>query len=113
MNRVAGMTANPASAERALIADIAREVIREELVNVTAPADSYLSTQDAAELADVSTGTIRRWIREGKLPPHRAGRLVRVRRAELERMMTDSGHRRSAAKNAHESPEDRARRMFG
>jgi len=95
---------------RALIA----EVVRDELRKLTAPTpdDEYLSTRAAASFADVSGGTIRRWIREGKLPPHRAGRLVRVKRSELERMMKDGAGRANTAKVAAESPEDRARRMF-
>jgi len=100
---------------RSLIADIVREVFRDEMHKLAAPKqDEYLSTRTAAELADVADSTIRRWIREGRLPPHRAGRLVRVCRADLERMMKDGGRRRDlAADRRAESPEDRARRIFG
>lgn len=100
---------------RALIADIVREVFRDELHKLAAPKQGeYLSTRTAAELADVADSTIRRWIREGRLPPHRAGRLVRVCRTDLERMMKDGGRRRAlpVARRA-ESPEARARRLFG
>ena len=100
---------------RALIADIVREVFRDELHKLAGPRqDDYLSTRSAAELADVADGTIRRWIREGRLPPHRAGRLVRVCRADLERMMKDGGRRHDlAVARRSESPEARARRLFG
>jgi len=38
----------------------------------------------AAEYADVSTKTMRRWIAEGKVPGYRAGRLIKVDLNELD-----------------------------
>ncbi len=49
--------------------------------------DTYLTVAKAAEKADVSPGTIRRWIREGKLVRYKAGRAVRVSRVDLEAFM--------------------------
>lgn len=71
------------------------------------PADSYLSTVHAAELADVAPGTIRRWIREGRLVGHRAGRKVCVRRSELEQLL------RSDRGAGNMTPEQLAARDFG
>jgi excisionase family DNA binding protein len=74
--------------------ELVREVVREELARVRGePATSgeYLSTGAAAQIAGVHPGTIRRWIREGRLAEHRAGRVVRVLRSELEQLMR-SGH---------------------
>src|SRR5579871_2248749 len=45
--------------------------------------DAYLSVAKAARVADVAPGTIRAWIRHGRLTAKRAGRVLRVSRAEL------------------------------
>jgi excisionase family DNA binding protein len=87
------------------------EVVREELAQAAARPDEYLSTSEAAGAAKVAPGTVRRWVREGRLPPHHAGRLMRVNRADLERMLTKGVRLR--AEIGDESPEARARRMFG
>ena len=47
----------------------------------------YLTVAQAAELASVTAATVRSWIREGHLTEHRAGRLLRVDRAELIALM--------------------------
>lgn len=96
------MTA-PASIAAALRA-LVTEIVREELRRVAA-RDQYLSTGHAAELADVAPGTIRRWLREGKLRGYRAGRSVRVKLSELEQLL------RSGSSDM--SPEQRAARDFG
>lgn len=77
--------------------------LRAATATVERPADDYLSTQAAAKLADVADGTIRRWIRERRLELHRAGRHLRVKRADLERMMRDDGRR-----DREQSPEELA-----
>jgi excisionase family DNA binding protein len=92
---------------RVLIAEVVREEIARAFPMST-HHDEYLSTVDAGALAGVAAGTIRRWIREGRLAGHRAGRLVRVRLADLERLLSD-GHRRATEM----SPEELARRDFG
>lgn len=38
----------------------------------------FLTVDDIAERLDVSTKTVRRWIKSGALPVHRIGRLVRI-----------------------------------
>lgn len=73
-----------------------RELVREELARALAERDApvdYLSVEQAATVAKVAHGTVRRWVREGRLTDYRAGRVVRVRRDELERLMR--GQRRS------------------
>lgn len=89
---------------------IAREEARAEMQRLLAEArgDAYLSAQDAARFAGVTDGTIRRWIRAGRLTEHRAGRVVRVLRTDLERLLRDG------ARSANDdSPEARAARDFG
>jgi excisionase family DNA binding protein len=78
-----------------------RDVFRQELRSIVqevraavegsrakAPDDeSYLSVQRAASVADVHPDTIRKWINSGRLPRHKAGRELRVRRDELHRLL--------------------------
>lgn len=89
--------------------DLIAQVVREELDRraKSSAAPEYLSTKEAAAVAHVASGTIRRWLREGKLIEHRAGRVVRVARADLDRLL--HGTRRH---NDDLSPEELAARAF-
>ena len=78
---------------------IVREVVGEEVRGALAAqkdgghrnaSESYLSIAKAAQLADVAPGTIRAWIRAGRLASRRAGRVYRIARAELETFMERS-----------------------
>lgn len=82
------------------------EIVREQLDKRLGARDDYLSTRRAGELADVAPGTIRRWIREGRLVGHRAGRKVCVRRLELEQLL------RSDRGAGNMTPEQLAARDF-
>ena len=73
----------------------------------TVAADGYLSTAKAAELAEVHPDTIVAWVKAGKLPEHRAGRELRVRRDELHRFMAVSRSRTD-----DESAEDESSRIL-
>jgi excisionase family DNA binding protein len=76
---------------RALIERIVDERVQKALAALKPQNDEYLSTASAAEYADVSTKTIRRWIEAGRLQPHRAGRKLLVRRADLDRLLDEGG----------------------
>ena len=70
--------------------DLVRDVVREEVTRALAERDTpaeYLTVAQAADVARVARGTVRRWVREGRLADHRAGRVVRVRRNELDHLM--------------------------
>ncbi len=79
---------------RAIVRDVVREELRAVLdehartgfrnVAREERSDGYLSITHAARLADIAPGTLRRWIREGRLPTRRAGRVHRVARADLD-----------------------------
>lgn len=74
---------------RNLVRESVRDVLREESLDRrnAAPAEQmgeYISVAKAARLADVASGTIRTWIRKGRLTPKRAGRVLRIKRSELE-----------------------------
>lgn len=87
-----------ASALDATIRSIVRDVVREEIraafddrarasarnANANGGEGGYLSITRAATLADVAPGTLRRWIKAGRLPVRRAGRVYRVSRADLD-----------------------------
>jgi len=101
--------------------DTIREIVRDEIKKAlaeTAPSD-YLSPRSAAALAEVTTRTIRQWIADGKIAGHGTGRLVRVRRADLERLLREGGRRRCVDDMSPEARADRvfeamrARRKFG
>jgi len=93
---------DPLDGLRAFIAS----VVRDELKSAPAPAnDEYLSTSDAAQIARVTTGTIRRWVREKTLTKYGKGARVRIRRDELEEYLSST--------TVEATPEDRARKRFG
>ncbi len=88
--------------------DLIAQVVRSELDKATpAEHDEFMTSSDAAKFAAVATGTIRRWVKSGKLRDHRAGRRVRVRRADIERLLRDGTRDDSA------TPEQVARKKYG
>lgn len=56
-----------------------------------------LTIAEAARLLKVSTVTLHRWLRDGRLPAYHAGpRAIRIRRGDLRRMLVPA-HRRAKA----------------
>ncbi len=49
--------------------------------------DPYLTINDIKAELHVSHETVRQWILSGRLPHVKAGRMYRVRRSDLERML--------------------------
>lgn len=93
---------------RAFVVGVIREEVRRAVAEATA-ADEYMSPEHAAKLADVTPGTIRRWVRDGKLTRYGEGRRVlRVSREELEKRLKSGG-----ARNDEMSPEQLAEKRFG
>jgi excisionase family DNA binding protein len=82
---------------RSIVSDEVRRVLQDELpallkrsttsARAQDGAEVYHSVGDAAVIAGVRPETLRTWISAGKLPEHRAGRLLRIRRDELEALM--------------------------
>jgi excisionase family DNA binding protein len=117
------------------IAEVARQDpdVRRTFIaalGLDAPRSELMSVAEAAAHARVHADTVRRWIREGKLAEQRAGRTVRVRRAELEQLfaappprVVRKGQRRpdgrfvegkhEAAPRKQPSPEELAMRDYG
>jgi excisionase family DNA binding protein len=77
---------------RALIAEEVRKVVREELARGTpsGPGDGYLSVKEAARVASVAMDTVRDWIANGCLGRYNAGRVLRVKRSELDALLARS-----------------------
>lgn len=99
------MVTDPLDGLRAFIA----QTVRDELRSLaTAPPDEFLSTSEAAKMAKVATGTIRRWVRGGRLRLHNAGRHIRISRADLERLL-----RSGRPWNDSATPEALARKRHG
>lgn len=96
---------------RELIMDLVRDEVRRVLAETTQP-DEFLTTADAAKVAKVAQGTVRRWIRDGRLAPHHAGRELRVRRSDLDALMHDHG-RGDRERSPEELAEDFVRRRRG
>ena len=86
---------------------IVREVVREELRDARPAAlrnaegdGGYLSISAAAKFAAVAPGTLRRWIRSGRLPTRRAGRVYRIGRTELVDFLARGGRSADVATRA-------------
>ena len=86
------------------LAQFIDERIAAALTRATKPAnDEFLSTDEAAEFASVTPGTIRRWVRSKRLKRYNAGTHIRVRKGELETLLTGP---------VVETPTDRAMKKF-
>jgi excisionase family DNA binding protein len=82
------------SGDRRLVRQEVRAAVNEvlgpvlEQVRTGAAANvAYLSVERAAGVAEVHPDTIRAWVKAGRLPEHRAGRELRIRRDELHRFL--------------------------
>lgn len=106
------MTRNPPDALEEMIRAMvdARVDARLAELGVTQPAE-FLTVDESAALAKVSPSTVRRWIRTGQVAADRAGRIVRIRRADLD-VFLRSG-RRAVDADAGLSVEALVRRDFG
>jgi excisionase family DNA binding protein len=94
---------------REMVRDVVRQEIRAALVDSTlcegrrnGSTDVYLSIAKAARVADVAPGTLRRWIRSGRLPVRRAGRVYRIGRGELEAFLGQKDRDRRLVEKASE-----------
>jgi|GEM_PF-2416627 len=72
---------------RGIIRDEVRSAIRQELGRKPAATGDLVKVAEAAQIASVTTQTIRVWLRAGRLKEYRAGRVLRVRRSELEEFL--------------------------
>jgi excisionase family DNA binding protein len=94
---------------REIIRDEVRTVIRQEMGNKPAAAGDYVSVAEAAQIASVQGQTIRSWIRSGDLTGYKAGRVLRVRRTELEAFLAGGS---PSSRTTELSPEQLADQRF-
>jgi excisionase family DNA binding protein len=91
---------------RTIVRSVVREEVRAALAEPRlrngrgAGDDGYLSISSAAAYAAVAPGTLRRWIRTGRLPVRRAGRVYRIARNELEDFLAREGRSVEIARKA-------------
>jgi len=112
-------TAMSATSPEVALAQAIAELVRAEVDQRVAAAlagwpagTELLSTAEAAAHAKVTPETIRRWVAVGKLSEHRAGREVRIARADLDQLLC-RGTRRPRPQDAEKTPEQLARERFG
>lgn len=85
---------------RQLIADVLRQVLREELPKPNPPAPMFLTLKQAADVTQASVDTIRRAIARGTLPAATKGkRLIRIARSDLLAWMTEAAAKRGTVIN--------------
>jgi excisionase family DNA binding protein len=48
---------------------------------------SFLTPQEVSDLLRVSIYTVRRWIKEGKLPAYKVGRVWRISKTDLDKWL--------------------------
>lgn len=106
-----------AAGVRAWIADIVRTELKIQLAGIVpspkAPPSPYMTTAEAGEYARLSSATIRRWIRDGRLQPHGVGREIRVRLDDLVEALRPQTRNRSQRHRERElSPEEMADQMI-
>jgi excisionase family DNA binding protein len=64
----------------------------------------YLTVAEVAELLRLNQQTVRNWIDQGALPALRVGRRVRIKRSDLDRLLTDGYNAGSHAAAAEAGP---------
>lgn len=77
---------------RGLVEDVVRRIVREELAPIRTArenaADTFMTIAEVARLVSVTANTVRSWIAKG-LPTHGNGRVVRIRRSELDQFLNE------------------------
>lgn len=98
-----------------MIREAVREVLREELRSLRSSSASepkacseFIAVRDAARIAGVDAATIRRWQQQGLIASYKAGRLNRVKVAELHAYL-----RRDVGKKDQPDLEEAARAILG
>ncbi len=99
---------------RDLIAGIVRAEVARQLAEATMP-DEFLTVTESAKVAKVAGRTIRRWVDSGRLAGVGAGRLLRVRRADIEALLRDGrrGRRRGHGDELTDAEIDRMAAELG
>jgi excisionase family DNA binding protein len=101
----------PQAAEHETLESLVRRIVREEIAaSATAAQTELLSTAEAAGLAKVAPDTVRRWVREGRIEALEAGRELRFRRADIDKLLRGT-HRRGPVERVR-TPEEIGAALF-
>jgi excisionase family DNA binding protein len=73
-------------------------------VDHTDLADSFLTVAEVAEMLKLNQQTVRNWIDQGSLPAVRVGRRVRIKRSDLERVLSEGYSAGSGAATRDSGP---------
>lgn len=66
--------------------------MRDELHGARGEADKLLSVQEVANILGTSRTSVRTWIHEKRLPALNAGRLLRIRRSDVDVFLASGGN---------------------
>ena len=58
------------------------------MYTLSANLQSFLTPQEVSDLLRISIHTVRRWIKEGKLPAYKVGRAWRIRKVDLDEWLS-------------------------
>lgn len=67
-------------------------------------ADGWLSTREASEILGVTLRTLYRFIDEGALPAYKMGRVIRLRRNEVDQFIDSTRIQAGALKHLYPEP---------
>lgn len=91
--------------------DWIRSLVREEVREALAGGSNYLTTAEASALLRIAPGTLRRWVREGRVVPLQAGRELRFQRSDLETLAAPRARTRRVTRQ--KTPEEIGAEMWG
>ncbi|WP_067783111.1 helix-turn-helix domain-containing protein [Actinomyces vulturis] len=57
--------------------------------NTNLPAEGWVNLEDVAEYLSLSKDTVRNWIKDGKLPAYRAGKMYKFKISEIDQWMRE------------------------
>ena len=86
---------DPSVAQSSIPGILAR--LKDNTTSAPAPA-TYFGVAEAARYASTSRWTVRRWIRDGRLKAARVGGLVRIRRADIDSLLSGDSNALSNSK---------------
>lgn len=49
--------------------------------------ETYLTIKEACEILKISRATFNRWMKESKIPFSKVGRIVRIKKSDIEKVM--------------------------
>lgn len=106
--------ADPAAALVAAITLLVRAALgrTSEPSTTTGASEPWLTTAEGARHASVSEETLREWITLGMLPAGRCGRVLRVRRSDIDVLLLERGRVTLAEGEAAGEPTGRAREIL-